>query len=448
MSMKLTYETTTFEKNVKAVKKESRTFVPDTGIENQVVNLYPQVKEQTFEGFGGAFTDAAGYVYAQMTEEDRQEMIHTYYDEDKMNYRFGRIHMDSCDFSTGLYEAMSDPEDREMKSFSLERTEKYILPLLRDVQQAVGRKVELMVSPWTPPAFMKSNKERCHGGKLLPEYYGFWADYVCKYITELRAAGCQITRLSVQNEPAAVQSWDSCIYTAEEEKLFIRDYLYPALQKNGLEDVEIFIWDHNKERVFERACAIIDEETDHMVAGVAFHWYSGDHFETLDLLRKKFPGKKMILSEACIEYSKFSADDYLVNAQKYAHDMIGNLNNGMTGFYDWNLILDETGGPNHVGNLCDSPYLYDLKEKKLMERNTLAYIRHFSHYILPGAVRIGYSKYTDEIDVTAFQNPDETIQVVLLNRQNEDKPVVFRLDGMTAEISLPEQSITTVTIQK
>ena len=111
--------------------------------------------------------------------------------------------------------------------------------------------------------------------------------------------------------------------------------------KNDLNDIEIFIWDHNKERIFERACAIIDETTDHMIAGIAFHWYSGDHSESLDYLRRKFPDKKMILSEACIEYSKYSADDYLTNAQKYAHDIIGNLNNGMTAFYDWNLLLRE-----------------------------------------------------------------------------------------------------------
>ena len=150
-----------------------------------------------------------------------------------------------------------------------------------------------------------------------------------------------VNRISLQNEPAAVQTWDSCIYSAEQEKTFLRDFLYPEMVKNDLNDIEIFIWDHNKERIFERACAIIDETTDHMIAGIAFHWYSGDHFESLDYLRRKFPDKKMILSEACIEYSKYIADDYLTNAQKYAHDIIGNLNNGMTAFYDWNLLLRE-----------------------------------------------------------------------------------------------------------
>lgn len=445
MGKLLFYETTVFEQNKKTVIKGNVSFVRDSGVENQVVNIYPSVRGQQFEGFGGAFTDSAGYVYAQLSEEDRQTLIHTYFHEDELNYRLGRIHLDSCDFSMEQYEAMGKSDDRQMESFSLDRAFKYVLPLLRDVE-ASGRKVELMISPWSPPAFMKTNGERLHGGSLKDEYREWWAEYICLYIRKLREAGCLITRMSLQNEPAAVQPWDSCVYTAEQEKIFLRDFLYPALQKNGLDDIEIFIWDHNKERVFERACAMIDETTDHMIAGIAFHWYSGDHFEALEYLRARFPGKKMILSEACIEYSKYSADDYLANAQKYAHDIIGNLNHGMTAFYDWNLLLDETGGPNHVGNFCDAPYLYDTKKKELIERNTLSYIRHFSHFIQPGAVWIGTSRYTDAIDVTAFENPNGIVQVVLLNRGKENRDVVLRMEGETAAISLQAESITTVTI--
>lgn len=446
MRQRLVYETTTFEQNQKCISRGEAVCAPDTGVENEVVNIYPSVRGQKFEGFGGAFTDSAGYIYAQMNAKDREKMIHSYFSEEELNYRFGRIHLDSCDFSMEQYEAMGDPADKEMESFSLNRAFQYVMPLLRDVEEASGKKVELMVSPWSPPAFMKTNGERVHGGSLKEEYRGWWAQYICLYIQKLREAGCLITRMSLQNEPAAVQTWDSCVYTAEQEKVFLRDFLYPALQEHGLGDIEIFIWDHNKERVFERACAIIDETTDHMIAGIAFHWYSGDHFEALSYIRERFPDKKLILSEACIEYSKYSADDYLANAQKYAHDIIGNLNHGMTAFYDWNLLLDEVGGPNHVGNFCDAPYLYDTKEKKLLERNTLSYIRHFSHFIQPGATWLGTSRYTDEIDVTAFENPDGEIQVVLLNRKKVKRTVTLRIEGAAAQIVLPEESITTVTI--
>lgn len=444
--MKLSYITTTFPNNQKTVFQEERAFRSDPGIENEAINLYPDVEFEVFEGFGGAFTDSAGYVYAHMKQADQEEMIATYYDSDKMNYCLGRMHIDSCDFSTGQYEAMPDQNDREMHSFSLADTEKYILPLIKDVEKMSGKVIDIMISPWSPPTFMKSNKQRIQGGKLLPEYRDFWADYICKYILELKKRGIRVNRMSLQNEPAAVQTWDSCIYTAEEEKEFLKEHMYPALIKNELQDIEIFIWDHNKERIYERACTIIDDTTTHMIAGLAFHWYSGDHFEALELVRNKFPDKKLILSETCIEYSKFSAEDYLANAQKYAHDMIGNLNAGMTAFYDWNLILDENGGPNHVDNFCDAPYLYDMKNHQLMERNTLTYIWHFSHFIKPGAVRMGYSKFTSRLDVTAFKNPDGSLLSIILNEQKDDQKIVVRINGEVTEIILKAESITTIVI--
>ena len=112
--------------------------------------------------------------------------------------------------------------------------------------------------------------------------------------------------------------------------------------------MEIFLWDHNKERVYEWMRDIIDPETDGLVAGAAFHWYSGDHFEALDLARRRFPDKKLIISESCIEFSKFGGEDALQSALRLSHEIIGDLNHGMTAFYDWNLLLDERGGPNHV----------------------------------------------------------------------------------------------------
>ncbi len=142
-------------------------FLPDTEeAENQVVNLYPELTFQTFEGFGGAITDAAGYVYSLMDEEQKRQVIQSYFAPNQMGYNRVRIHMDSCDFSTGMYEAMSNPDDRELVGFSFARTEQYILPMLADAQKAAGKPLKLMLSPWSPPAFMKTNGSRVGGRKL------------------------------------------------------------------------------------------------------------------------------------------------------------------------------------------------------------------------------------------------------------------------------------------
>lgn len=419
-------------------------FVPDQeGVENQVVNLYPEVTFQTMEGFGGAITDGAGYVYSLMNEAQKQEMMETLFSPDKMRYGLVRIHMDSCDFSTGMYEAMSNPSDRELKSFSFARTEKYILPMLRDAEKAAGKKLKLMLSPWSPPAFMKTNGQRKYGGKLKPEYRAFWADYICRYIQEFEKRGFEVQRISVQNEPKAVQTWDSCIYTAAEEKEFLRDYLYPALQKHGLGQVEIFIWDHNKERLYERVRDIVDDTTEHMVTGVAFHWYSGDHFEALELVRQQYPKLKLVVSESCIEYSVYDGADVGGNAGRLSHEMIGDINGGMSAFYDWNLLLDERGGPNHAGNYCHASFLYHREKKELMPQLIQKHFYHFAHFIAPGAKRIAFSKYTHKLEVTAFQNPNGELVVLLLNRTEEAIPLFLRLKEQIVSLELPPQSIAT-----
>lgn len=422
-------------------------FQEDKGSENQVVNLYPDVKFETIEGFGGAITDAAAYVYSLMDEEQKKQLMTTYFSPERMKYGIVRIHMDSCDFSTEMYEAMSDANDIEMKSFSFARTEKYILPMLEDAQRAAGKPLKLMLSPWSPPSFMKTNGQRTYGGSLKPEYRAMWANYICRYIVEFEKRGYQVQRMSLQNEPKAVQTWDSCIYTAKEEKEFLRDFMYPALKAHGLEHVEIFIWDHNKERVYERICEIVDDSTRDMVAGIAFHWYSGDHFEALELVRNKFCDKKMIISESCIEYSKFEEADVISGALRLSHEIIGDLNHGMTAFYDWNLLLDEHGGPNHVGNFCHAPFLYDTVQKKLMPQLLQQHFEHFSHYLCPGSVRMGYSKYTEQVDATAYQNPDGKKVVVMLNKSKEILPVNMRMQGEVAEFLLYPESITTGIIE-
>ena len=145
--------------------------------ENRVVNLYPSVTDQTFLGFGGAITEAAAVTYAQMSEAQKTELLSAYFAPDRMNYQFVRIPIDSCDFSIGEYCGYTESGEPDFS-----RMEQAILPMLRDAERVAGRKIPVMLSPWSPPAFMKSNGSRQHGGKLLPEYYGAWADYLCRYV--------------------------------------------------------------------------------------------------------------------------------------------------------------------------------------------------------------------------------------------------------------------------
>lgn len=413
-----------------------------------VVNLYPQKTYQTIEGFGAALTESAGYTLSKLSKENYDKIVEAYYGKTGIGYTLGRIHMDSCDFSLGNYCAVEKPDAPEFADFNLERDAKYVQPLVKKCSAALGSDVSLLLSPWSPPAFMKDTGVRNGGGHLKKECYQDYADYIAKYITEYKKLGMPISFMTVQNEPLAVQTWDSCEYSPDEEKEFLRDYLYPTLQNKGLGDVKLYIWDHNKERVYERAKAIVDDSTKGMVEGVAFHWYSGDHFNTLQMVREDYPNLKLMHSEGCVELARYgaAAGNDMIHAQKYAHDIIGDLNHGMNSWIDWNLVLDEIGGPNHVKNYCGAPIICDTNEDKIEVKPMFHAISHFSKYIKPGAVRIGCSSFSSELEITAAKNPDGSLILVIMSNASTRQMIQLRVEGKITRLFIPSESISTIII--
>lgn len=413
--------------------------------EMNLITVFPQMRYQTIQGFGGALTDAAGHVYSLMSEADRAEMIRTYFDPKEMNYTWGRTSIDSCDFSSEMYAADNDPEDPELSKMDYTRAEKNLLPLLRDAEKAAGQPLKFMLTPWTPPAWMKTNQSRTRGGFLREECAPLWAEYICRYTEHCLARGMDVRLLSVQNEPQAVQTWDSCIYSGEQEAQFIRFHLLPALKRHGLDErLGLLIWDHNKEKVLERACTVMrDGDLKRAVAGIAFHWYSGDHFENLRMAGELFPGKRLVFSEGCVEHSVWGTGAELTGAVHYAHEYIGDLNAGADTFLDWNLLLDEKGGPNHVKNYCDAPMMYDTVHHQLKKNLSLDYIGHFSRYIRPGAVRLGVSRYTADIEAAAALNPDGGIAAVALNVTDREVRFWLQVGEKYWPVTLPAGAVIT-----
>ncbi|MBA4389046.1 MAG: glucosylceramidase [Verrucomicrobia bacterium] len=414
-------------------------------IEGMLINVHAAVTFQTVEGFGGAFTESGAETLGRMPAKKREEIINAYFNTVAgLGYNLCRTHINSCDFSLGNYALAEKSGDVALESFSISRDERALIPFILEAQKMSGGKLKILASPWSPPAWMKTNGMMNKGGKLKPEYAGVWAEYYSRYIKAYAGRGIEIWAVSVQNEPKAVQSWDSCVYTAEEERDFVKHHLGPSLQRNGLGHVKIVIWDHNKERVFERSCvAYCDPDAARYIWGTGFHWYSGDHFEGLQATRKMFPDKHLLFTEGCQEGGvKLGA---WAPAERYGHDIIGNLNNDTEGFIDWNLVLDEQGGPNHVGNFCDAPVIADTRTGEVTYEASFYYLGHFSRFIRPGAVRIGFSRYTDRLEVTAFRNPDGVIAVVVMNRTADEIPFVLRChERGTASFKSKPHSIVTL----
>jgi len=439
--------TTCYENGKALTSQKEGGFVCDSeNQETNLVNIYPEIKYQDISGFGGAITEAVGATLLELPQNTADDVIKSYFSHEGLGFRFIRTHIDSCDFALRNYSAVEDESDTEFSNFSLKRDEKYIIPWIKKAYEAAGCQFPVMLSPWSPPAFMKTNGEKNNGGKLKKEFYPAWAKYFCRYIKEYRNKGINVSMISIQNEPNAEQTWDSCTYTPNEEKEFLRDFLYPELVNSGLGDIEIYIWDHNKERLYERTCAILDSETEHMVSGACFHWYSGDHFDSLRLVRERYPKLKLLFSEGCIEYSVYKTDNQLVNSDKYCHDIIGNLCAGMNTFIDWNIALNSDGGPNHVNNLCEAPIICDIKNKTWEKKLSFYYLGHFSRFIQPTAKRIGTSSFSTMIEVVGVENPDGSIAVVLYNRSNKEEEVFLRLNEKLLRLELPKSGIATAVI--
>ena len=412
---------------------------------------------QKFLGFGGALTESAGYVLSLLPKEKRQEVLSSYFASTESggnNYTFARTHLNSCDFSLGNW-ACVEEKDETLSSFSMEKPDLYLTPLMQDAQKAKGSPLSILLSPWSPPAWMKDNGEMNHGGHLLSQYRELWAAYFVRYIQELKKRNLETAFVTVQNEAAANQPWDSCLWSAKEEGLFVAENLGPALERAKLK-AGILVWDHNRDLLAERF-----EESmsvpggDKYIAGAAYHWYSGDQYENVKSVSRKFPDRQLIFTEGCVEGGPRNGAWF--TGERYAHNIINDLNSGATGWIDWNIALNMEGGPNHVGNNCDAPVLVDTKEGTLHYQSSFYAIGHFSRYILPESRRVELSmtpymtpatvdgRMGNTMEATAFIRPDKKTVIVISNRTEADMVYDLSIDGASSvRYKAPPRSIQTL----
>ena len=309
-------------------------------IESEVsVFVNPQKQYQTFIGIGGAITDASAEVFAKLSGDKQQEFLNAYFNKEKgIGYSLARTTIHSCDFSSGSYTYVTEG-DKELKSFSIQHDKQFKIPLIKKAIETAGGKLLLYASPWSPPAYMKDNNTMLKGGKLLPEYYQSWANYFTKFVKAYENDGMPIWGITLQNEPMATQRWESCIYTAEEERDFLKNFLGPTMEREGLGNKKIVVWDHNRDLISHRANTIFsDPEAAKYAWGIGFHWYEtwagGDPmFENVENVHESFPDKQILFTEGCAE--SFSSDGYQrwKNGERYGKSMINDFNNGLIGIF-------------------------------------------------------------------------------------------------------------------
>ena len=410
----------------------------------------PTRRFQTLLGIGGAITDASAEVYAGLDGERQEQFMRSLFSPDEgLGYSLIRTPIHSCDFSSASYTYV-DEGDEDLSTFDIAPDRVHRIPMLREAIRCAGGELTTFASPWSAPAFMKDNGSMLQGGKLLPRFRAAWAEYFTRFIAAYEEAGVPIFGVTVQNEPLAKQTWESMIYTAEDERDFLRDHLGPTMAAAGYGDRKIVVWDHNRDLVTHRAHTILsDPEAAKYAWGVGFHWYEtwagGEPmFANVEEVGEAYPEVNLLLTEATVE--GFDPDRYQhwPNAERYGDAIVNDLNAGAVGWIDWNVLLDDTGGPNHVGNFCFAPVHAVRDTGELIYTPTYDYLGHFSKFIRPGARRVSAVSSRSGLQTTSFMNEDGRLATVVLNLSNEPIQYRFCIDTAEAVATIPARAIQTL----
>ncbi|MFA7289410.1 MAG: glycoside hydrolase family 30 protein [Melioribacteraceae bacterium] len=420
-------------------------------IETEIsVFVNPNKRFQEFLGVGGAITDASAEVFAVLSPEKQRELLTAYYDKEKgIGYSLARTNIHSCDFSSSSYTYIKEG-DKELNSFSIDHDKRFKIPLIKKAIETAGGSLLLFASPWSPPAFMKTNKDMLHGGKLLPEFSDSWALYFTKFIKAYESENMPIWGITVQNEPMAVQTWESCIFTAEEERDFLKNHLGPVMEKENLGDKKILVWDHNRDLITQRANTIYDDPDAAKYAwGTAFHWYeswtgSPQKFDNIAFVRESYPDKKLFFTEGCAMTFDSTKYQFWGNGERYGLSMINDFNNGTVAWTDWNILLDDKGGPNHVQNFCFAPVHLDSKTGELIYTPSYYYIGHFSKFIRPNAKRVSTTSSRATLSATSFLNENGKMVTVIMNQTDEAINYGLYVEMELVNIKIPAHAIQSI----
>jgi glucosylceramidase len=406
---------------------------------SSVIRLNPEKRYQDVLGFGAALTDASCYLLAQMPGPARAALLKECFGAAGLNLSMARTTIGSSDYSRNAYtyDDSSQP-DPELQHFSIEHDRQYILPMLRETQQA-NPEIFYFSSPWSPPAWMKAGNSLL-GGSMRSRYFGPYAEYFVRFLKAYTAEGIPIHAVTIQNEIDTDQDgrMPQCMWGQEYEIKFVREFLGPALEKNSL-DTKIWILDHNYNLWGRVADEFEDAGVSKYVDGVAWHGYYGSP-AAMTRVHNMFPLKNAYWTEGG---SDFTAADYTTDWAKWSGIFAGILNNWPRCIVSWNLVLDEYGKPNIGPFSCGGLLTLHSETHQLARSGMYWALAHYSKFIRRGARVFSSNGDLPDLDHIAAQNPDGSGVLVLTNR-GQGRHVKCAFEDKSFEVTLPANSVTTL----
>ncbi|KAB7497477.1 putative glucosylceramidase 4 [Armadillidium nasatum] len=397
---------------------------------------------QTMLGFGGAFTDSTGIGVTKLSSALQEEFAKQYFSTNGIEYNLGRVPIGGSDFSTHPYSYDDFEGDVELTNFSLTFEDfDYKIPLMKAADDLSEKEFLFLATPWAPPSWMKTNGMFNGSGKLIPEMQQPWANYFVKFFDSYKQEGINFHSFTVQNEPFAGTTdygWNCCHFNAEDEKVFVRDYLGPTLQASGYDGLKLIIGDASH------------EDCSTFVDGIAVHWYEDKEVpaSVLTLTHNDFPDKFLLYTESCNGTADSGNHVHLgswARGENYAEDIIevfGGLESSSGS--RWRTEL--------VQNNVDAPVIVNETANEFYKQPMFYALGHFSKFIPEGTVHVGSSITLVEsignpvggIDASSFVRSDGYIITVVLNTNTEATTVLLEDDlGNQIQHDLPPKSIQT-----
>ncbi len=477
--------------DAQTVVEQSASLSAGDAAADATITIDSSSSRQTVFGIGSSLTQASAAALSRLRPEQRQRVLELAFGPEGAGFSMVRTHIASCDFSTSSY-TYAPAEDPELADFSIDvDRDNGHLDLIRDAIAVPGADFRIIASPWTAPPWMKDNgrffePEARRGGALLEHHYETFARYIARYIEAYADAGAPTWAVTPVNEPHGNGgTWESMEMTPEQQRAFVRT-LGPVLRERG-HDARILIFDQNRKGMKEYADVVFgDAEAAPHAFGTAVHWYDSTFrvFENeLDELHAAWPDRPILQTEACIDnvfgkgkdrgpdaptpwwrsdrwFWRQEATDWgwdwlpepfvdhppYVAAFRYARDLVGGLGHWLSGWVDWNLVLDRRGGPNHVGNFCLAPILVD--DEDVYVTPLFHILAQVSRYTRPGATVVEASvDGASGLWAAALQGPEGGRAVHVFNESHTEMEVDLGWDGQAMRVESPPASLLTVVLE-
>lgn len=416
----------------------------DSGSNPITIFINENIFYQTIDGFGASLTDSSTWLLKnQLSDSKRNETLQNLFGKNGIGLSLLRQPIGSTDFaweSWSFSDTYNQQDDFSLNSFSLWREDAYIRPVLNEALKIGNGRIKLFASPWSPPSWMKTGKNLFGnlGGSLRSDCYNVYADYFVKYLKENINRSSEIFAVTIQNEPFYAPNYPGMIMDETEQINFIKNNLGPKLNQANLK-TKIIVHDHNYDYDGYNHANKVTSETLDYVSGAGFHHYTTEPESSILEYKKRNQNKDIWITEAGFGRWIGSGSDN-DQFQTQMSELIRTCRFWSKGFIMWNVALDEKSHPNIIGDFNSNQGLLtirsDVKDNVNYERGYYS-LGHFSKFVDLNAVRINTNTFSDNIENVAFLNKDNTIVLVVLNKQNQLRKIKIKWRNLSFEADLP-----------